>query len=629
MADKITVSVGVDSKQFRSGIASMTAYSSKFKDDLRSHIGGAIAGFALLNTAVATFKKALDASSQAQKLKASLETLTGSAAQAKQVLSELEELAGSTPLSTAELGEAAKMLIALGESTATVTDTLRKLGDIAAGVGMPLSELAELFGKARTQGTIFSEDINQLSGRGIPIIQALAKHFGVAESQIKGMASEGKIGFEDMRSALFSLTQEGGKFFEMMKKQSGTFEGQISTLEDAWVRLLRKFSDPVVGALTGQIANGTTALEKMEVVADRVAQQWAKTITAIGFFSEAASRAQQMISDKLNGRTSGMSFVERLKKEFEELQEYLADQELKRMPDDKEETKFRADVDRQLKEAKDRKGPSAKEVDEKAAKAEEKIRERMERLQKNEAEAARDRLEGEEKINSLMQERARLMQEALTAPDEDKRLDALEQEQRIRRQIEAETVKQQEEAKRKAEDQRKQDEADILAIAQAREEEAKARKEAEFEQMTPIQKIATLQKEKNALEADAARLEETDPEQAAKKRTEAIAVGGKLRDEQKKLADDTARKAEELKSKADEEAKKRQDAMNARQKAAASVPVSSLQAVGGGGRAGATSGADPVLRETQKQTQQQGEMIALLRQMVGVTSAPKAAPSSL
>ncbi|WP_038162517.1 tape measure protein [Verrucomicrobium sp. BvORR106] len=625
MGNQISIGVGVDAGQFQSGLAAMRQSSSKFTTDLRSQLVGAIGGFALLTTAANVFKRALDASSQAQKLRASLETLTGSAAQAKLVLSELEDLAASTPLTGAELGEAAKMLIAFGESTTTVTDTLRKLGDIAAGVGMPLSELAELFGKARTQGTIFAEDLNQLSGRGVPIIQSLAKHFGVAESQIKKMASEGKIGFEDMRAALFSLTQEGGAFFQMMSKQAGTFEGQVSTLGDAWEKLLRKLSDPVLEAITGQISKGTSLLEKMGTVAEWVSQQWAKTIIAISFFAEAVARAKQMVDDKLNGRSSGMSFVDRLKKEFAELQDFLADQHSKLLPEDKKEIKFRADVDRQLNEAKKRKQPVAEEVDEKAAKAAEKIKEREQRLKDNEAEAARDRLEGEARINALIKERNRLRKEAANAPDDDKRLDALEKEQKVRRDIEKEQTKQQEDAAKKAEDRRKQDEQDILAIALAREEEAKARREEQLDQMTPQQRIAQFQREKNQLEQDAKDMEETDPALAAQKRTEAIALGKQIRDEQGKLDDESKRKAEELKSKMEEDAKKREDS----KRRGAEVPVSSLQAVGGGGRAGPSSGSDPVLREVQRQTQSLQELVMLTRQQLGVTSAPKASAARM
>ena len=47
-----------------------------------------------------------------------------------------------------------------------------------------VNQIAELYGKARVQGRLFAEDINQLTGRGIPIIGELAKQFGVSDSQV-------------------------------------------------------------------------------------------------------------------------------------------------------------------------------------------------------------------------------------------------------------------------------------------------------------------------------------------------------------------------------------------------------------------------------------------------------------
>jgi hypothetical protein len=52
-----------------------------------------------------------------------------------------------------------------------VPETLRRIGDVSAGVQAPVGEIVELYGKARVQGRLFAEDINQLTGRGILIIQ--------------------------------------------------------------------------------------------------------------------------------------------------------------------------------------------------------------------------------------------------------------------------------------------------------------------------------------------------------------------------------------------------------------------------------------------------------------------------
>lgn len=660
MADQIQINVGVNSAQFQSGIAAMGQSTSRFTSDLRTKLTGAIASFGLLTGAVTLFKKAIEKAANMQVLLSSFKVLLGSGEAAKAMMKDLADLAGRTPLGLNELAESAKKLLAFGTAPGELIQTLEMLGDVAAGTGAPLNEIAAMYGKMRVQGTLYAEDLNQLLDRGVPILSLLADKYRVNEAAVKKMASEGKVSFADLEAALRKLTGAGGDWGGMMAEQAKTLPGKLAALEDAFDRLLVAFASPLLDSFGKQADKASESMERWEgrsssfgkalnfviqlvdlaaIGINGIAMILGNTFTgAIAVAAQGVGGLSKAMSELFTGNFSDAAATakktaEDLGKVFgETLQQNLA--EAMKSGDEAQKAMARmngldpAPIKKKEAEAATKAAEPAKAQAE-VSKEEAKIRERMERLQKNEADAARDRLEGEAKINALMQERARLMQEALTAPDDDKRIDAMEEEQKIRREIEKETVKQQEEAKRKAEDQRKQDEADILAIAQAREEEAKARKEAEFEQMTPIQKIAALQQEKNQLDADAARLEESDPEQAAKKRTEAIAVGGKLREEQKKLSDDETRKADDIKSKADEEAKKRQDAMTARQQAAATVPVSSLQAVGGGGRAGPSSSSDPVLRENQRQTQSLQELVVLVRQQLGVTSSPQAAPPSV
>jgi len=102
-----------------------------------------------------------------EQTKAAFTTMIGDAAKAEATLARLRELGAQTPFEFPELADAGRKLIAFGESADTVPDTLRRIGDISAGVQAPIDEIAELYGKARVQGRLFAEDINQLTGRGI------------------------------------------------------------------------------------------------------------------------------------------------------------------------------------------------------------------------------------------------------------------------------------------------------------------------------------------------------------------------------------------------------------------------------------------------------------------------------
>lgn len=191
------------------------------------------AGFAAAGAATAAMSLPLiKMAAEAEQTEVAFGTLLGSAERAQTLLGQLEGFAASTPFESGEINAAARSLLAFGSSAGEVTGELRMIGDIAAGVGVPLGELSEIYGKARTSGRLFAEDVNQLTGRGIPIISALADQFGVADSEVKKLVESGKVGFPEMQAAFASMTSEGGQFSGMMEAQSGTLMGLWSTLTD-------------------------------------------------------------------------------------------------------------------------------------------------------------------------------------------------------------------------------------------------------------------------------------------------------------------------------------------------------------------------------------------------------------
>lgn len=174
----------------------------------------------------------LKLAADAETLNTQFKVLIGSQEGAAKLMDEIDRFAASTPFQKMDIADAARQLLAFGGSADTAVDELKMLGDLAAGTGQPIGELAELYGKAKVQGRLFGEDINQLTGRGIPIIQALAKEFGVAESEVKGLVTEGKVGFPEMQRALAGMTGPGGKFAGLMAELSGTTAGKFSTFVD-------------------------------------------------------------------------------------------------------------------------------------------------------------------------------------------------------------------------------------------------------------------------------------------------------------------------------------------------------------------------------------------------------------
>lgn len=177
------------------------------------------------------FSSAFTIAIETEQTEISFTTLLGSADKAKAVLSDLRDFGASTPFEFPELATAGKQLIAFGFSTDELLPQMRQLGDVAAGLGIPYSELAELYGKMKVGQKIMAEDLNQLQGRGIDAINGLSKVLGVLPTDIKKMASEGKIEFEHVQQMFANLTNEGKSLvnkFPDLQKLLGNIDGSVN-----------------------------------------------------------------------------------------------------------------------------------------------------------------------------------------------------------------------------------------------------------------------------------------------------------------------------------------------------------------------------------------------------------------
>jgi tape measure domain-containing protein len=161
------------------------------------------------------------------------ETMLGSAETAQNTLRELSRFAAKTPFELGQLEEASKRLLAYGMTADDLIPTLRMLGDISAGVGMDkLPQLILAFGQVKAATKLTGMELRQFSEAGVPLLGTLAEQLGKTEGEILEMVSAGQIGFEEVRKALASLTGEGGRFFNLMERQSGSLGGLWSNLKD-------------------------------------------------------------------------------------------------------------------------------------------------------------------------------------------------------------------------------------------------------------------------------------------------------------------------------------------------------------------------------------------------------------
>lgn len=163
-----------------------------------------------------------------------METMLGSAKEAEKTLKSLTAFAVETPFEMPGILQAATGLIQFGERGDDLMKTLKMLGDASGGSAQKFGLLTMVFNQIRGVGHLLTQDFRQLSTRGIISLQDIASFYGKSTAQAQQMLSSGTISFNDFRKILEGMTKEGGRFFNMMQKQSQTLEGLSSTLADSW-----------------------------------------------------------------------------------------------------------------------------------------------------------------------------------------------------------------------------------------------------------------------------------------------------------------------------------------------------------------------------------------------------------
>lgn len=237
-------------------------------DDALSSIKKTVSSLGLAWSMQEFAQKVATVRGEFQQLEVAMETMLGSASKTQSLMSQMVETAATTPFGLQEVAGGAKQLLAYGLEAEKVNDTLIRLGDIAAGLSIPLGDLVYLYGTTMAQGRLYTQDLNQFTGRGIPMLKELAAQFGVAESKVKGLVEEGKVGFPEVQKVIENLTNEGGTFGGLMEKQSHTITGQISNIEDAFDLMFNEIGEESEGFINAALESTSWLVEHYNVTAE-------------------------------------------------------------------------------------------------------------------------------------------------------------------------------------------------------------------------------------------------------------------------------------------------------------------------------------------------------------------------
>lgn len=235
-------------------------------EDLFNRMTKAAAAFGAGFTAKELISNIAKVRGEFQQLEIAFRTMLGSEDKANTLMQQLVKTAATTPFDLQGVANGAKQLLAYGENVENVNDDLIRLGNIAAGLSQPLGDIVYLYGTTMTQGRLYTQDLNQFTGRGIPMIRELAKVFGVAEGEVKSLVEAGKVGFPEVQKVIQNLTNEGGMFYNLMQEQSKTITGQISNIEDAISTMFNEIGKANEGIINDALSGVSYLVENYEKV---------------------------------------------------------------------------------------------------------------------------------------------------------------------------------------------------------------------------------------------------------------------------------------------------------------------------------------------------------------------------
>lgn len=199
-----------------------------------------------------------------QQLDVAFRTMLGSAEKADALMSQLVRTAATTPFDLQGVAQGAKQLLAYGIAAEDVNDTLVRCGDVAAGLSIPLGDLVYLYGTTMTQGRMFTQDLRQFQGRGIPIAEELAKVLGTTTDKLGDMVTAGRVTSDVFQQAFNNMTSAGSRFGGLMDEQSKTITGQISNIEDAIDVMFNKLGQQSEGIINTTLSGVSYIVEHYE-----------------------------------------------------------------------------------------------------------------------------------------------------------------------------------------------------------------------------------------------------------------------------------------------------------------------------------------------------------------------------
>jgi tape measure domain-containing protein len=185
------------------------------------------------------------------------------------LFNEIKAFNDKTPFDLSTLTQATNVLISAKVPLQDLQAQLTKFGDLSQGNSQRLTSYVNAFSQAAAKGKADMQVLNTYLHQGVPILDALAKNFGVTTAEIVKMSSDGQISFADFSRALEDLTAAGGQYFGGMELASKSLAAMQEGLREATNSLAASFGEmllPVAIAIVSALTDITNAINESPIL---------------------------------------------------------------------------------------------------------------------------------------------------------------------------------------------------------------------------------------------------------------------------------------------------------------------------------------------------------------------------
>ena len=188
------------------------------------------------------------------------------------IFNQIKKLAVASPFGVMDLNQYAKQLSAYSIPYNELYDTMKRLADISAGVGVDMGRIILAYGQIKAAKFLKGTELRQLTEANIPMVDKLAERFSklegriVSAGEVLDMISKKKVTFEDVKDVLWELTDDGGMFNNMQEVLSESVKSKWKNLADAIDIMLGDIAESMGSTLKWTAESLTTLAQNWKEV---------------------------------------------------------------------------------------------------------------------------------------------------------------------------------------------------------------------------------------------------------------------------------------------------------------------------------------------------------------------------